>query len=244
MENEKNMKFTSTSDQKQLVEGKKGVDNEWFAMMEGIFNTFNHIMIGVVCIYTSWLCWINGFDKLYTWHVFLTLIGYHLLMAEGIVLFYSGNGWTQKLSHSHKRTVHWLIEVVGCSCCVVGIALEIYFRDSTNRRHFSSTHSIVGLVSLVFLVLTFANGLLALFAPELRKRIRPIYSKLFHYLTGTVCYVLGMVAIVLAYEKKIYRQNTISEGITMMHVFTIAATVLSLVGVVKTIYNQFQTLAK
>uniref|UniRef100_A0A182RWP8 ascorbate ferrireductase (transmembrane) n=1 Tax=Anopheles funestus TaxID=62324 RepID=A0A182RWP8_ANOFN len=115
---------------------------------------------------------------------------------------------------------------------------------STNRRHFSSTHSIVGLISLVFLVLTLANGLMALFAIELRKRIRPIYSKLSHYLTGTVCYVLGMVAIVLAYEKRIYRQNTVTEGITMMTVFTIAVTVLSMVGVVKTIYNQLRTLAK
>uniref|UniRef100_A0A182LRX6 ascorbate ferrireductase (transmembrane) n=1 Tax=Anopheles culicifacies TaxID=139723 RepID=A0A182LRX6_9DIPT len=169
---------------------------------------------------------------------------YHLLMAEGIILLYSGNGWTQKLSHSHKRTVHWLIEVVGCSCCVVGIALEIYFRQSTNRRHFSSSHSIVGLISLAFLVLTLVNGLMALFASELRKRIRPIYSKLSHYLTGTVCYVLGMVAIVLAYEKKIYHQNTITEGITMMTVFTISITVLSMVGVMKTIYNQFKTLSK
>uniref|UniRef100_A0A6E8VZ73 ascorbate ferrireductase (transmembrane) n=2 Tax=Anopheles coluzzii TaxID=1518534 RepID=A0A6E8VZ73_ANOCL len=235
--------FTA-SDKELVADKKKPVENEWICMMEGIFNTLNHTMIGVVCIYTSWLCWINGFEKLYTWHVFLTLIGYHLLMAEGIVLLYSGNGWTQKLTHSHKRTVHWLIEVVGCSCCVVGIALEIYFRESTNRRHFSSTHSIVGLVSLAFLALTLVNGLMALFAPELRRRIRPIYSKLGHYLTGTVCYVLGMVAIVLAYEKKIYRQNTITEGITMMTVFTIAVTVLSMVGVVKTVYNQVKTLAK
>ncbi|XP_035905429.1 cytochrome b561 domain-containing protein 2-like [Anopheles stephensi] len=240
------MKSAHTSDQNSTVtmDRKSVTENEWFFMLDGIFNTINHTMIGVVCIYTSWLCWINGFENLYTWHVFLTLIGYHLLMAEGIVLLYSGNGWTQKLTHSHKRTVHWLIEVVGCTCCVVGIALEIYFRQSTNRRHFSSTHSIVGLISLVFLALTLVNGLMALFAADLRKRIRPIYSKLSHYLTGTVCYVLGMVAIVLAYEKKIYHQNTITKGITMMTVFTIAVTVLSMVGVVKTMYNQFKTLAK
>ncbi|XP_058123880.1 transmembrane reductase CYB561D2-like [Anopheles ziemanni] len=226
------------------MEKKSSSPNEWLSMVDGIFNTINHTMIGVVCIYTSWLCWINGFDKLYTWHVFLTLIGYHLLMAEGIVLFYSGNGWTQKLSHTHKRTVHWLVEVVGCTCCVVGIALEIYFRESTNRRHFSSTHSIVGLISLVFLALTLVNGLMALFAVELRRRIKPLYSKLSHYLTGTVCFVLGMVAIVLAYEKRIYKQNTIAEGVTMMTVFTIAVTVFSMVGVVKTVYNLLKTLAK
>ncbi|XP_049536865.1 transmembrane reductase CYB561D2-like [Anopheles darlingi] len=223
---------------------KEPAKNEWLLMLEGIFNTINHVMIGVVCIYTSRLCWINGFSKLYTWHVFLCLLGYHLLMTEGIVLFYSGNGWSQKLTHSHKRTVHWLIEVVACFCVVLGISLEIYYRETSNKRHFSSAHSIVGLCSLIFLCLTFVNGLMSLYAVELRSRIKPIYSKLSHYLSSTVCYVLGMVAIMLAYEKKIYYRNTIQEGIDMMLAFTILVTILSLIGVVRTVYNQLRMLPK
>lgn len=39
------------------------------------FNTINHVLIGYVTIYLSYVSYMNGFGKLFTWHMFLCTIG-------------------------------------------------------------------------------------------------------------------------------------------------------------------------
>lgn len=48
---------------------------ECLEIFEVIFNTLNHILIGITTFYMTWYCFHVGFDELITYHVLLTTIG-------------------------------------------------------------------------------------------------------------------------------------------------------------------------
>lgn len=167
---------------------------------------------------------------------------FNLLMAEAILLFYSGNTWSQVMVHPQRRTVHWILQVVGSLCVIVGIALEYYWRDINNKLHFHDTHSILGLVALILMLLSMTNGLGALFSVELRRKIKPVYMKLGHQFVGLCCFVIGMAALVLGFDKKIFRNNSTPEMRTTLQVFTVLVILTSSLGVIRTILSQLKTL--
>ena len=40
-----------------------------------LLNTLNHVLIGFVFVYTVWVCYKNGFQLIFTWHVMLCVFG-------------------------------------------------------------------------------------------------------------------------------------------------------------------------
>ncbi|XP_058815762.1 transmembrane reductase CYB561D2-like [Topomyia yanbarensis] len=209
-----------------------------------LLNTINHIFIGFVFIYTAWICWKNGFEKVFTWHVILCVFGFHVLMAEAILLFYSRNSWSQVLRQPERRTAHWVLQVIGSVCIVVGIALEFYWRDINNKPHFHETHSILGLVALILLIVSMSNGIGALYATELRKRVKPIYLKFGHNLIGLACFVIGMASLMFGYKKRIFKENSSPEILTAIQIFTILVIFLSVFGALKTIVTQIKAIIR
>ncbi|EAT46444.1 AAEL002406-PA [Aedes aegypti] len=210
-----------------------------------LLNTLNHVFVGFVFIYTIWVCYRNGFEKLFTWHVILCVFGFHVLMAESILAFYSSCSWAVALTQPQRRTTHWIMQVIGAVCIIVGIALEYYWRDrNPEKRHFSTTHSILGLVALILLVLSMCNGLGSLYAVELRKRIKPVYLKLSHHFIGLACFVFGMAAIVLGYNKRIFRENSTPELQLTLKVLTVLVIFLSVPGVLRTIFSHVRNLLR
>ncbi|XP_001848092.2 cytochrome b561 domain-containing protein 2 [Culex quinquefasciatus] len=214
----------------------------WVDTVKFVVNTITHVLIGFVFIYTIWVCWKYGLEQIFAWHVVLCMTGFNLLMAEAILLFYSGNTWSQVMLHPQRRTVHWILQVVGSLCVIVGIALEYYWRDINNKLHFHDTHSILGLVALILMLLSMTNGLGALFSVELRRKIKPVYMKLGHQFVGLCCFVIGMAALVLGFDKKIFRNNSTPEMRTTLQVFTVLVILTSSLGVIRTILSQLKTL--
>ena len=150
---------------------------------------------------------------------------------------YNQNTWSILLDVKLRRTTHWVIQVIGSIFCITGIAVEIYYRENKNKRHFSSPHSIVGLTSVVLLGISLCNGITSLFSTELRKYIKPVYSKCSHYFLGASCFILGMTAIILGYEKRIYHQNSTPEILTMLTCFTSLVIILSMIGTIRKVYG-------
>ncbi|XP_055599093.1 transmembrane reductase CYB561D2-like [Uranotaenia lowii] len=209
-----------------------------------VLNTVNHMFIGFVCIYTAWICYVNGFEKIFTWHVLLCVFGFHLLMAEAILLFYSGNSWSQILQQPQRRTIHTVLQALGGVFIIVGIALEIYWREINNKRHFHGAHPILGLIALILVTISMCNGLGALYATELRMSIKPIYLKFGHSLLGLITFVIGMSAIVLGFDFRVFRENSTPELQTTLKVFTILVIFLSVPGALRTIASQVKTMMK
>uniref|UniRef100_A0A182PEC9 ascorbate ferrireductase (transmembrane) n=1 Tax=Anopheles epiroticus TaxID=199890 RepID=A0A182PEC9_9DIPT len=208
--------------------------------LETCFNTINHMLIGYVTFYLSYYSYTRGFGRLFTWHIFLCSIGYQFFMAESLLTLYSANSWTNRYSATTKRHLHWVLQAAGCAAIFVGIVIEIYLKEDAGRRHFRSDHAITGLVSLIFIGLSILNGIAAMYTVKIKHIIKPLYVKMFHYLTGIVAFVIGITSLALEYSPRMISV----EHKRMLIAFTTITTALTLVGVCKTMFNQFRNLCK
>lgn len=67
-------------------------------------------------------------------------IKYQLLMTESILSFYTENSWSVIHASKTKRTIHWVLQVIGSIFAIIGTWVLYVGR----RRHFSTLHSITG----------------------------------------------------------------------------------------------------
>lgn len=109
---------------------------------ERIVNTLNHVMIGFVAIWITWFSLVSISYGLFNLHVFLTTIGFQLLMAESILVFYSNNSWSNLFRRTTKNHVHWVLQALGASCALIGVGLECYRRNW--YWNFHRNHTIYG----------------------------------------------------------------------------------------------------
>lgn len=185
------------------------------------FNMLNHICIGIVAVHVTWYCiqmQLTGkFYIEYHLHVWLSTIGvrkqlhwkfvlffflckvfwfslvsfpqYQILMAEAILTLYSSNGWSFFHSPNTKKTLHWVLQVVGSVMAIAGTVI-LYPKRT---KHFLSIHSITGLVSMILIVVSVINGILAHRRPSFYRKvkIRPVVFKIFHNFTGIATFVIG-----------------------------------------------------
>uniref|UniRef100_A0A182QJL3 ascorbate ferrireductase (transmembrane) n=1 Tax=Anopheles farauti TaxID=69004 RepID=A0A182QJL3_9DIPT len=208
--------------------------------LETCFNTINHMLIGYVTFYLSYYSYARGFGNLFTWHIFLCSVGYQFFMAESLLTLYSANSWTDRYSTVTKRRLHWILQAIGCVAIIVGISLEIYLKEDAGRSHFRSDHAITGLVSLIFIGLSILNGVAALYTVQIKHIIKPIYVKMCHYLTGIVAFVIGVTSLALEYSPRMVSL----QHKNMLIAFTAITTALTLIGVCKTMLNQFRSMCR
>ena len=117
----------------------------WFKI-QVYFNVFNHILNGAVAFFMTLYFIREGKDN-FSWHVFLTTIGYQLLMAEAIMVFYSPNSWTQFHSQKTKKHLHWILQLIATVFIISGNVIISVIRTTP---HFRTVHAITGkIVDLV-----------------------------------------------------------------------------------------------
>lgn len=112
-------------------------------------------------------------------------------MTESILAFYSENVWSKEHTRQTQKTLHWILQAVGSWAAITGMIIEYIGRSQKSKSHFSSTHSIIGLIAGIFTLIGMLNGISALWSVELKKYARPVYFKLAHNLNGIAAFVLG-----------------------------------------------------
>lgn len=90
--------------------------------------TLNHVFIGFCTFYSVWYCFKYGFDKPHVWHVFWCSLGFHFLLAEGIMAMYSGNPLTIFSKRRNKKRIHAILQAVGGTLGLIGFFWEIIER--------------------------------------------------------------------------------------------------------------------
>lgn len=104
------------------------------------FNILNHALNVSVAIFMTLFIIREGRDTFY-WHVYLTTIGYQLLMAEAIMVFYSPNSWTFFHAHKTKKHIHWIIQLIAAIFIITGNFVATVVRTTP---HFKTFHAITG----------------------------------------------------------------------------------------------------
>lgn len=224
-------------------------------------NTINHFLIGITTFYSVW--YTMHYDFMGHLHPHLTVIGYQLLMAEGILTYYKANTLTLYNTKVQKNYTHWILQTLGTIAAITGVVHEIFYREKIGRGHFYSNHGIfgkscrfqisrlfdyfiLGLISTIFLVISFLSGCATQFSVDLRQYLKPPLSKLFHILMSLTAFITGMVSLhYLWFQNNWPKEYDPDIWRFYMAYAIIAIAILSSIGAVRTVLfisvNYFKT---
>lgn len=228
--------------------------------IQAYLDAINHMVIFAVTVYITFMCWYVG-PTARSWHMWLCTMGvsifpppphpnprnpadppglvhfqYQLLMAEGILAFYASNGWSRLHGRRTKSHLHWILQVVGAGMSIAGCVIEYY----DNTRHLRSIHSLLGLISLAFLCVSLLNGVSAMWSPQLRAWLRPVFTKSVHNLCGLLAFVVGMVSQLYGYDTgRVVRAST-PEIRVALQIAAAVTIVLSTFGALKSLCGQLR----
>ena len=221
---------------------------------QSYFNVLNHIFNGAVaCFMTFYL--IKEWRDSFSLHVFLTTIGYQLLMTEAIMVFYTPNSWSFFHSHSTKKHLHWILQSIAAIFIITGNVIITVIRTTP---HFKTMHAITGkrekeisqnwteilikviqgLISMILLVLSMTQGVWTYFAFKLRSIIKPVTSKFLHSIMSIMCLVTGMVSLICGYRYGLSHDLFTTTGMEYSLIaVAIVTTILSLIGATKSVLS-------
>lgn len=94
---------------------------------------------------------------------------------------------------------------------------------------------------MVFLLIGILQGIGAYYAKNLKSYIKPIYSKFLHNLSAVICFIVGMVSLIYGYLGGMMVPYSTDEIRFCLIVFAIITIILSLIGTIKTTFQQFKT---
>lgn len=156
-------------------------------------------------------------------------------MSEAIVVLAGENILTSAFSRQVNKNIHWVLQVLGLTCNLVGIGIMY----NAKSAHFLSTHGILGFSSLVIMCVLAIFGYPVLIAVKLRKFVRPIVIKLVHNFLGVVCFILGMLAQCYGYRKRwVYHVTQVEDVDMVLLVLTAVIMLLSLRGALFSLASQ------
>uniref|UniRef100_A0A182F542 ascorbate ferrireductase (transmembrane) n=1 Tax=Anopheles albimanus TaxID=7167 RepID=A0A182F542_ANOAL len=183
-------------------------------------------------------CWKYGLSHLYSWHVLLTGLAYHLLMASGIVVLNGNNSLTRLKRHSTRRMIHLVLQCVASGAVLAGCVLQYVSREIKGKPHLVSVHSVTGTISAIFVITTLVIGLIILLSGQGQDScMRPSLSKRLHRISGLTSFLAGTIAVVLSYNKHTFTEHFSTEICFMLKCFAVTNALLSLFGMLRNMYQ-------
>ncbi|XP_023951527.1 uncharacterized protein LOC112055579 [Bicyclus anynana] len=189
----------------------ENVETENYALkiFQTSLNLLAHILIGIVVGITIMFAFRNGLPlSISNLHILLCVIGYQLLMAEGILSLCAHNSWTAGLRVVDKRRAHAILLIVGSVLAIVGSLIK----SADKNVNFNTLHGKFALVAMVFTTVCLVNGLTSLYAYELRKCIPGSFSKIPHIVFGVVAFVMSLISLCYGYNYNSFKRWSSPDG--------------------------------
>ncbi|CAB0033699.1 unnamed protein product [Trichogramma brassicae] len=129
----------------------------------------------------------------FSWHPICMSLGAGLVIMEAV---YSISG-VALISKNFGRTLrvrlHWILHLLGISLLIAGLVIVILSKNDEGRDHFVTTHSQLGLSTIVITCAVACFGMLANNAKWFYPRVRPVLLKVVHSYAG-----IGLTVLLLA----------------------------------------------
>ncbi|XP_067620258.1 transmembrane reductase CYB561D2 [Eurosta solidaginis] len=204
--------------------------------IQSLLNTINHILIGLIAIYITALARSLNFQDT-AMHAFLTVIGFHVLMAEALMSHYPINFVTNSFSHRAKSKIHGILQLGGGSMVLLG-ALGKF---SQTEVHFTTLHGKIGLAATCLCFASLTGGLLNYFQPKFILKIySPSELKYRHNLFGMITFTLGMWTIFLGYSTKFTYKYADPEFIVALSLAAILVYIFTLIAPMRSFLAKLQ----
>nr|CAI5848367.1 unnamed protein product [Callosobruchus analis] len=208
-----------------------------------ILNLLLHQLIALVTALFLWVLFANiEVNQYILWHAVLLILAILPLMSGGIWCFADSNVWLQGIRRSTRYYIHGAFLLGALILMTVGISLEIYSRSQVGKPHFSTNHSITGLVSWILAFISCILGVTSFFSQRLRSIVKPVNLKLLHSFFALASFSIGIASLCLGLQKKSYANHvTICQlsastwMVVIIGTFTALFALRSVVGHVKAV---------
>lgn len=155
------------------------------------FTVLTHFLFNAPVIYILVLAFSNY--SFFSWHPICMSVGVGLVITEAVFIV-SGDAYVvSKLPRRNRVTTHWILHAIGLTLIGIGLIIIVVNKFNHDKPHFATTHSQLGLVTIVLTVLVASFGVLANNTMWLYPRVRPILIKVAH-----ACGGIGMTVLLLA----------------------------------------------
>ncbi|XP_030562090.1 cytochrome b561 domain-containing protein 2 [Drosophila novamexicana] len=194
--------------------------------IQSILNSINHMLIFLVAVFFFTLARSLDFQDT-AMHMFMTGIGFHVLIAQALMSHYKLNPITRWISHKNKSRFHGLLQLVGGSMVLLGALGKFSQKDV----HFNTWHGRFGVAAAFGCAASVVGGLVNFFQPKMVLKVMPASELRFrHNLFGLVTFTLGMTAIYLGYYSKFFTRYVDHQFIPAMMLATALVYLLTIIG--------------
>ncbi|XP_059485139.1 transmembrane reductase CYB561D2-like [Neocloeon triangulifer] len=179
--------------------------------------------------------------QLLSWHAPLFTLAYMLFMTEGFLIFLPHSALTRGWSRKHLVKLHWILQLIGFICIVLGMIIIVVYKLLNNKRHFAKPHSITGLVAVIFAVVVSLFGWWTRINRKYHYGFKLSTLKLFHAGLGVVAYGVGVAAQVLGYYSNYYIKKHDVDWRVFLSVITALLGTTTFLFAVASLYKRLRT---
>ncbi|XP_012055743.1 PREDICTED: uncharacterized protein LOC105618823 [Atta cephalotes] len=157
------------------------------------FSILTHFLLVAPMIYILVISF--GNYSCFSWHVICSTVGV-VLMTEAVFCI-SGEAYiVWKLPGSNRVTIHWILNTIGLILILIGLILAIVNKFDYNSLYFATSHSQLGLVTIILAFLVAAFGILANNTVWVYPYVRPVLIKVIHDFSGIIIIILLLASLI------------------------------------------------
>ncbi|XP_017954437.1 cytochrome b561 domain-containing protein 2 [Drosophila navojoa] len=208
----------------------------WLLQIQSLLNSINHMLIFVVGAFFFTLARSLEFQDT-AMHMFMTGVGFHVLIAQALMSHYKVNRITRWLSHKNKSRLHGVLQLVGGSMVLLGALGKFSQKDV----HFNTWHGRFGVAAAFGCAASVVGGLVNFFQPKFALKVFPPSEMRFrHNLFGLLSFTIGMTAIYLGYYSKFFTRVVDHEFIPALMLTTVLVYFLTIIGPVGSLLTKLK----
>ncbi|KAF2892927.1 hypothetical protein ILUMI_13241 [Ignelater luminosus] len=208
-----------------------------------ILNTLFHQFVAVIFIYSIWIA-IEKYSNPFSWHVILSTLGLMPFTVEALILFSNDNVWSQEISRKQKYWIHGILIFIGSFFIITGIALEIDNRVKLGVSHFTSAHSITGLIAMIFVIFALICGPMAFSTSIVTRWVSSQWLKLIHNILGQLTHILLLISLCLGFYTDWFSSNTSKSSRIAATIVTVLIMLWSLFCAWISLFKQIKTILR
>ncbi|XP_061720620.1 uncharacterized protein LOC133527576 [Cydia pomonella] len=203
-----------------IIENKN--ETTWLYTLKVTINLLSHVFSSLVVVICVWFSCRSTKLTVIELHIVLCVLGYQLLMSQGILALSNFNSWSIYFKRRHRRCIHWALEFIGAILAIVGSIEVIIYK----QEHFNTLHGILGLCAFIATMISIFNGTMTSLATKISSYgITGIglttASKCVHGVTGIATLFLAAGSLHYGYDKGSFRKWINNENfIIVLKIFT------------------------
>ncbi|XP_045501750.1 uncharacterized protein LOC123698958 [Colias croceus] len=156
----------------------------------------------------------------YEWHIVLCVLGYQLLMSQGILVISKYNYWSMYLTRRHRIYSHLILQVLSIVLITIGSVLMF----QQKKINFNTIHGILALCALIMSIMSSLDGIILMYARNISNYISSFWLKCGHYILGAAGLICSSASLCYAFKKGSFRkwvENDDNVLIALTSIFTV-----------------------